>query len=210
MSDTNLIHYLILSAILFSIAIAGMIMNRKNVINILMCVELMLLAININFVSFSKYMQRDITVEKDDTLALDLSDEFVIETQFSNFVGDQLLSNHNIPSDENVNILEKNILEKGALESNKEHLINISKIDVDGPNMANQGNAVNNMHNRIETIKVHLSKDSILKNRISGQVFSIIILAIAAAEAAIGLAIIVAYYRKNSSILLGDINKLRG
>ncbi|MEW8028531.1 MAG: NADH-quinone oxidoreductase subunit NuoK [Candidatus Thiodiazotropha sp.] len=48
--------YLILGAILFAISVAGIFINRKNVIVLLMCVELMLLAVNINFVAFSHFM----------------------------------------------------------------------------------------------------------------------------------------------------------
>ncbi len=48
--------YLILAAILFSISIAGIFINRKNVIVLLMCVELMLLAVNINFIAFSHFL----------------------------------------------------------------------------------------------------------------------------------------------------------
>jgi NADH-quinone oxidoreductase subunit K len=49
-------HYLILGAILFSISVAGVFINRKNVIILLMCVELMLLAVNMNFIAFSSYL----------------------------------------------------------------------------------------------------------------------------------------------------------
>ena len=49
--------YLILGGILFSIAAAGIFLNRKNVIILLMCVELMLLAVNMNFVAFSHFLQ---------------------------------------------------------------------------------------------------------------------------------------------------------
>jgi NADH-quinone oxidoreductase subunit K len=48
--------YLILGAILFAISVAGIFINRKNVIILLMCVELMLLAVNINFVAFSHFL----------------------------------------------------------------------------------------------------------------------------------------------------------
>ena len=48
--------YLILSAILFSLSIAGIFLNRKNVIILLMSIELMLLAVNMNFVAFSHYL----------------------------------------------------------------------------------------------------------------------------------------------------------
>lgn len=48
--------YLVVSAVLFAIAIAGLVLNRKNVIILLMCVELMLLAVNTNFIAFSRYL----------------------------------------------------------------------------------------------------------------------------------------------------------
>lgn len=49
--------YLTLGGILFAISIAGIVINRKNLIVILMCVELMLLAVNTNFVAFAQYLQ---------------------------------------------------------------------------------------------------------------------------------------------------------
>lgn len=52
----SLYHYLTLGAVLFSIAVAGIFLNRKNVIVLLMCIELMLLAVNMNFVAFSRYL----------------------------------------------------------------------------------------------------------------------------------------------------------
>jgi NADH-quinone oxidoreductase subunit K len=48
--------YLIVGAILFAISVAGIFINRKNVIILLMCVELMLLAVNINFIAFSHFL----------------------------------------------------------------------------------------------------------------------------------------------------------
>ncbi len=48
--------YLTLGAILFSLSVAGIFLNRKNVIIILMCVELMLLAVNMNFIAFSRFL----------------------------------------------------------------------------------------------------------------------------------------------------------
>ena len=53
----HLIHYLVLSAILFAISIMGIFLNRKNLIVLLMSIELMLLAVNINFVAFSSHFQ---------------------------------------------------------------------------------------------------------------------------------------------------------
>jgi NADH-quinone oxidoreductase subunit K len=48
-------YYLILSAIVFALGLAGIVINRSNVIVLLMCVELLLLAVNTNFVAFSHY-----------------------------------------------------------------------------------------------------------------------------------------------------------
>ena len=96
-------HYLILAAIVFTIGVIGIFLNRKNVIIILMSIELILLAVNINLVSFSIFSQ-DLT----------------------------------------------------------------------------------------------------------GQIFTMFILTVAAAEAAIGLAIIVAYYRNKGSIRIEDISSLKG
>ena len=103
MTSVNLEHYLILSATIFTIGIVGIFLNRKNVIVILMSVELILLAVNINLVSFSIYLQ-DIT----------------------------------------------------------------------------------------------------------GQIFTMLILTVAAAEAAIGLAIIVSYYRNRGSVRVEEINEMKG
>ncbi|MBM3467229.1 MAG: NADH-quinone oxidoreductase subunit NuoK [Alphaproteobacteria bacterium] len=102
-SNISLEHYLILVAFIFSIGVTGLFMNRKSVITILMAIELMLLAVNINFVAFSVYLQD-----------------------------------------------------------------------------------------------------------IVGQVFSIIILSIAAAEISIGLAILVLYFRNRGSIEIEDINQMKG
>ena len=52
----GLAHYLVLGGIVFSIAVAGMFLNRRNVIVLLMCIELMLLAVNINFIAFSAFL----------------------------------------------------------------------------------------------------------------------------------------------------------
>jgi NADH-quinone oxidoreductase subunit K len=52
----TLAHYLVLGAILFAISMAGIFLNRRNVIIMLMAIELMLLAVNLNFVAFSRYL----------------------------------------------------------------------------------------------------------------------------------------------------------
>ena len=103
MTEISLEHYLILGATIFTIGIIGIFLNRKNLIVILMCIELLLLAVNINLVSFSIFL-----------------------------------------------------------------------------------------------------------NDLNGQIFALFILTVAAAEAAIGLAIIVLYYRNSGSIRVEDINTLKG
>lgn len=57
MLDIGLIHYLTVAAALFTLGVFGIFLNRKNVIIILMSIELMLLAVNINFVAFSSTLQ---------------------------------------------------------------------------------------------------------------------------------------------------------
>jgi NADH-quinone oxidoreductase subunit K len=49
-------HYLTIAAILFSLSVAGIFINRRNLILLLMCIELMLLSVNFNFVAFSRYL----------------------------------------------------------------------------------------------------------------------------------------------------------
>ena len=50
-------HYLILGAVMFSLSVIGIFLNRKNLVILLMSIELMLLAVNINFIAFSHYLQ---------------------------------------------------------------------------------------------------------------------------------------------------------
>ncbi|MDD2991608.1 MAG: NADH-quinone oxidoreductase subunit NuoK [Zoogloea sp.] len=52
----SLSHYLILAAILFALGVVGIFLNRKNLIVLLMAIELMLLAVNLNFIAFSHYL----------------------------------------------------------------------------------------------------------------------------------------------------------
>jgi NADH-quinone oxidoreductase subunit K len=52
----SLTYVVALSGVLFAIAVAGVFLNRRNVIVLLMCIELMLLAVNFNFVAFSRFM----------------------------------------------------------------------------------------------------------------------------------------------------------
>ena len=56
LSTPSLSHFLILGAILFAISVVGIFLNRRNVIILLMAIELMLLAVNLNFISFSHFL----------------------------------------------------------------------------------------------------------------------------------------------------------
>ena len=56
MLTLSLSHYLILGAILFALSVVGIFLNRKNLIVLLMAIELMLLSVNMNFVAFSHYL----------------------------------------------------------------------------------------------------------------------------------------------------------
>ena len=53
----TLAHFIVLATVLFCISVAGIFINRKNVIVLLMAIELMLLAVNMNFIAFSHYLQ---------------------------------------------------------------------------------------------------------------------------------------------------------
>ena len=56
MGALTLSHFLVLGALLFAIAVVGIFLNRKNVIILLMAIELMLLAVNLNFIAFSRFL----------------------------------------------------------------------------------------------------------------------------------------------------------
>jgi NADH-quinone oxidoreductase subunit K len=56
MGTLGLSHYLVLGAILFAISVVGIFLNRRNIIVLLMAIELMLLAVNLNFIAFSHYL----------------------------------------------------------------------------------------------------------------------------------------------------------
>ncbi len=55
----SLLHFLVLGSILFSLSVVGIFLNRKNVIILLMSIELMLLSVNLNFVAFSHFLGND-------------------------------------------------------------------------------------------------------------------------------------------------------
>ena len=60
MLELTLSHYLVVSSIVFTIGVVGVFLNRRNIIIVLMSIELMLLAVNINFVAFSWFL-KDLT-----------------------------------------------------------------------------------------------------------------------------------------------------
>ena len=57
LENIGILHFITVSAILFCIGLSGIFLNRKNIITLLMSLELMLLSVNINFVAFSAYLQ---------------------------------------------------------------------------------------------------------------------------------------------------------
>lgn len=59
MTTIPLSYYLLTSALLFGVSLAGIIINRKNMINLLMCLELLLLAVNTNFIAFSHFLSNN-------------------------------------------------------------------------------------------------------------------------------------------------------
>ena len=56
MTEVSLAHYLTLGGMLFALSVVGIFLNRRNVIVLLMCIELMLLAVNFNFIAFSHFL----------------------------------------------------------------------------------------------------------------------------------------------------------
>ena len=56
LSQPTLVHYLVLGAFLFAISVVGIFLNRRNVLIMLMAIELMLLAVNLNFIAFSRFL----------------------------------------------------------------------------------------------------------------------------------------------------------
>ena len=55
-TELSLAHFLVLGSVLFAISVIGLVLNRKNLIVLLMAIELMLLAVNLNFIAFSHYL----------------------------------------------------------------------------------------------------------------------------------------------------------
>jgi NADH-quinone oxidoreductase subunit K len=56
LTQLSLAHFLVLGSVLFAISVIGLVLNRKNLIVLLMAIELMLLAVNLNFIAFSHYL----------------------------------------------------------------------------------------------------------------------------------------------------------
>ena len=147
-------HYLAVAAILFTLGILGIFINRKNVIVILMSIELILLGVNINFVAFSTYL--------------------------GDIVGQ---------------VFALLVLTVAAAEA----AIGLAILVV---YFRNRGS--------IAVDDINLVAFSSFLGDLVGQVFALLVLTVAAAEAAIGLAILVVYYRNRGSIAVEDINLMKG
>ena len=72
MTEVSLAHYLTLGGMLFALSVVGIFLNRRNLIVLLMAIELMLLAVNMNFVAFSRFLNpaQQVRVRKADRLRI--------------------------------------------------------------------------------------------------------------------------------------------
>ena len=158
----GLSHYLTVAAILFTIGIFGIFLNRKNVIVILMSIELILLAVNINLVSFSSFLG-DLVGQVFALLVLTVAAILFTLGVFGIFLN------------------RKNIIVI---------LMSIELI--------------------LLSVNINLVAFSTFLGDIVGQVFALLVLTVAAAEAAIGLAVLVVYFRNRGSIAVEDVNLMKG
>ena len=150
----GLSHYLTVAAILFTIGIFGIFLNRKNVIVIMMSIELMLLAVNINLVAFSAALN-DLVGQVFALLVLTVA------------AGEAAIG---------LAILVTYFRNRGSIAVEDINLVAFSAA----------------LHDLV------------------GQVFALLVLTVAAGEAAIGLAILVTYFRNRGSIAMDDINLMKG
>ena len=155
-------HYLAVGAILFTLGILGIFLNRKNIIVILMSIELILLAVNINLVAFSTFLG-DIVGQVFALLVLTVAAILFTVGIFGIFLNRK-----------NVIII----------------LMSIELI--------------------LLSVNINLVAFSTFLGDIVGQVFALLVLTVAAAEAAIGLAILVVYFRNRGSIAVEDVNLMKG
>ena len=158
----GLAHYLAVAAILFTIGVFGIFVNRKNVIIILMSIELILLAVNINLVAFSTFLG-DIVGQVFALLVLT-----VAAILFTIGVVGIFLNRKNI-------------------------IIILMSIEL-----------------ILLAVNINFVAFSSYLGDLVGQVFALFILTVAAAEAAIGLAILVVYFRNRGTIAVEDVNLMKG
>ena len=150
----TLTHYLVLGAILFAISMAGIFLNRRNVILMLMAIELMLLAVNLNFIAFSRYLG-------------DMAGQVFVFF----------------------------ILTVAAAESAIGLAIFVLLMAIELMLLA---------------VNMNFVAFSYYLGDMHGQVFVFFILTVAAAEAAIGLAILVTLFRNRRTINVAELDSLKG
>ena len=170
-------HYLVVSAILFTLGIFGIFLNRKNVIVILMSIELILLAVNINLVAFSAYLG-DLVGQ---VFALFVLTVAAAEAAIG--LGHYLI----------VGAILFTLGIFGIFLNRKNVIVILMSIEL-----------------ILLAVNINLVAFSTHLGDIVGQVYALFVLTVAAAEAAIGLAILVAYFRNRGSIAVEDINLMKG
>ena len=170
-------HYLSVGAILFTLGILGIFLNRKNIIIILMSIELILLAVNINLVAFSTFLG-DIVGQVFALLVLTVAAaEAAIGLGHYLAVGAILFT---------LGIL-------GIFLNRKNIIVILMSIEL-----------------ILLSVNINLVAFSTFLGDIVGQVFALLVLTVAAAEAAIGLAVLVVYFRNRGSIAVEDVNLMKG
>ena len=170
-------HYLAVGAILFTLGILGIFLNRKNIIIILMSIELILLAVNINLVAFSTFLG-DIVGQVFALLVLTVAAaEAAIGLEHYLAVAAILFT---------IGVF-------GIFVNRKNIIVILMSIEL-----------------ILLAVNINLVAFSTFLGDIVGQVFALLVLTVAAAEAAIGLAILVVYFRNRGTIAVEDVNVMKG
>ena len=177
MLAVGLAHYLTVGAILFVLGVFGIFLNRKNVIVILMSVELILLSVNLNFVAFSAWLD-DLTGQVFALLVLT-----VAAAEAAIGLGHYLT----------VAAVLFTLGVFGIFLNRKNVIVILMAIEL-----------------ILLAVNINLVAFSTHLNDITGQVFALLVLTVAAAEAAIGLAILVVFFRNRGSIAVEDVSLMRG
>ena len=179
-------HYLAVAAILFTLGIFGIFLNRKNVIVILMSVELILLAVNINLVAFSTFLG-DIVGQVYALIVLTVA---AAEAAIGLAILVAYFRNRGSIAVAAI-LFTLGIL--GIFLNRKNVIVILMSIEL-----------------ILLAVNINLVAFSAFLNDIVGQVFALLVLTVAAAEAAIGLAVLVVYFRNRGSIAVEDVNLMKG